>query len=327
MNIIDMHCDTLMAALLRHGPGTDMNRLPGTMVDLERMRKGGVLAQFFAIYMVPESDFQTQFHMDPIPEDDYIEGCYEIFLKTLALHSDEIAQAGNAEDILANEKAGRMSAVLTMEDGVAVHGDMDKLKHFYDMGVRALALTWNFKNCFGSPNSDDPAVMQEGLTDFGKEAVAYMQELGMLVDVSHLSDGGFYDVAGICKKPFIATHSNCRALSPHRRNLTDDMLRILAEKGGVAGINFAPGFLNEDVTNRSSTIERMVAMIEHMKKIGGIDMIAIGSDLDGIGGQLEIGSSDQLPLLVQALEKRRFSGDEIDKITHKNVLRVMKECL
>jgi membrane dipeptidase len=322
-----MHCDTLMAALLHHGPGTDLWQLPGGMVDLERMLKGEVLAQFFAIFMVPESDFRSHFNMDPIPEMEYIEGCYQIFQKNLELHSDILAQARTADDILANEKAGKMSAILTMEDGVAVHGDMERLKHFYDMGVRALALTWNFKNCFGSPNSDDPAVMQEGLTDFGKEAVAYMQELGMLVDVSHLSDGGFYDVAKICKKPFVATHSNCRTLSPHRRNLTDDMIRILADKGGIAGINFAPGFLNEDTTNRNSTIDRMVAMIDHMKKTGGIDMIALGSDLDGIGGHLEIGSPDKLPLLVQALEKKHYTGDEIDKITYKNALRVMKECL
>jgi membrane dipeptidase len=327
MRFIDMHCDTLMAAFLNHGPGTDMYSMPDGMADLERMQKGEVLAQFFAIFMVPQKDFKPYFHIDPIPEDDYIAGCYEIFKKNLELHSDIMAQAKTADDILENQKAGKFSAVLSMEDGVAVHGDMDRLKKYYDMGVRALALTWNFKNCFGSPNSDDPQIMQEGLTDFGKEAVAYMQELGMLVDVSHLSDGGFYDVADICKKPFVATHSNCRALCPHRRNLTDDMIRIIAESGGVAGINFAPEFLNEDIKNPNSTVERMVAMIKHMKQVGGIDMIAVGSDFDGIGGNLEITCSEKLPLLVQALEKKHFTGDEIDKITYKNALRVMKDCL
>jgi membrane dipeptidase len=327
MRFIDMHCDTLMAAFLKHGPETDMYSMPDGMADIERMQKGEVLAQFFAIFMVPQSDFKPYFNVDPIPEDEYIAGCYDIFMKNLELHSDIMAQAKTADDIVVNQKAGKLSAVLSMEDGVAVHGDMDRLKKYYDMGVRALALTWNFKNCFGSPNSDDPKIMQEGLTDFGKEAVSYMQDIGMLVDVSHLSDGGFYDVADICKKPFVATHSNCRALCPHRRNLTDDMIRIIAKSGGVAGINFAPEFLNEDLKDPNSTVERMVAMIEHMKKIGGIDMIGVGSDFDGIGGNLEISASDKLPLLINALEKKHFTGEEIDKITYKNALRVMKDCL
>jgi membrane dipeptidase len=105
------------------------------------------------------------------------------------------------------------------------------------------------------------------------------------------------------------------------------MIRIIANRGGVAGINFAPEFLNEDIKNPNSTVERMIVMIKHMKQVGGIDMISVGSDFDGIGGNLEITSSDKLPLLVSALEKEHFTGDEIDKITYKNALRVMKDCL
>lgn len=135
--------------------------------------------------------------------------------------------------------------MLTVEDGRMVNGSFDRLEQLAKTGVRAIALTWNFENCFGAPNSRDPKIMSKGLSAFGKEAIEAMNELGILVDVSHLSDGGFYDVAKISKKPFVATHSDCRALAAHPRNLTDDMIRLLAQKGGVSGINFAPAFLDD----------------------------------------------------------------------------------
>ena len=327
MKFIDMHCDTLMTTLLQTDGQTDMLRLPSGMVDFERMKKGGSLAQFFAIFMVPQEDFRTYFHMEPMSEEEYIQGCLNILKTSLISNSDLIAPALSAKDILQNEKDGKMSAVLTMEDGVAVHGKLDRIKDFYDMGVRVLGLTWNQKNCFGSPNSKDPGIMQEGLTDFGKEAVIYMQELGMMVDVSHLSDGGFYDVAALCKKPFMATHSNCRALCPHQRNLTDDMIKVLAEHGGVAGINFGPEFLNENLADRHSRAVRMAEMMLHMKRIGGIDVIGIGTDFDGISGELEIADSLKMQVLVQELERKHFTIEEIEKIMYKNVLRVMKDSL
>ena len=137
--------------------------------------------------------------------------------------------------------------------------------------------------------------MAAGLTDFGKEAVERMEQLGMLVDVSHLSDGGFWDVSRLCKGPFVASHSNCRALNPHPRSLTDEMLRTLAEHGGVAGLNFAPEFLNGDITCQDSRVEDMVTQLRHRINVGGEDCAALGSDLDGIGGRLEIDSSAAMP--------------------------------
>lgn len=229
--------------------------------------------------------------------------------------------------MIRNRAQGKMSAVLTMEDGAAVRGKLENLKHFYDLGVRALSLTWNFENCFGFPNSKDPAVMERGLTPFGKEAVAYMQELGMLVDVSHLSDGGFYDVAAICKKPFVATHSNCRSSCPHQRNLTDDMIRILGEHGGAAGINFGPEFLNHDITDRHSSVIQMVSMAKHMKQIGGIDVVAIGTDFDGIGGNLDIKNSGEIQRLADALSLAGFTSGEVEQVLGGNVLRVMREAM
>src|SRR5699024_2775635 len=160
-----------------------------------------------------------------------------------------------------------------------------------------------------------------GLKTFGKDAIEYMNHLGMIIDVSHLSDGGFYDVAKISKKPFIASHSNSRTLSPHQRNMTDEMIKILAEKGGVMGLNFAPQFLNEDISIRDSKIELMVKHLNYMKNIGGEDVIALGSDFDGIGGNLELDSSDKMYLLFDALRVDGWSERLIEKLAYKNALR------
>ena len=319
MKIIDMHCDTVSGALIRYGKNADLLHMPEMMLDLERMKKGDLLAQFFAIFVSPRegyADYET-----------YIASCRHVFDENMKLHADLIAPARNAEDIRRNQSEGKMSGILTMEDGVAVDGKLENLKRFYDMGVRALNLTWNYANCFGAPNSMDVSVMQTGLTSFGKEAVACMQDMGMIVDVSHLSDGGFMDVADICRKPFIASHSNCRALSPHPRNLTDEMIRILADHGGVAGINFYPLFLNADQTDMHSRIQRMVDMAEHMKQIGGIDVIGMGSDFDGITGELELAGCDQFGLLETALYRAGFTPSELDKMMGGNALRVLQDTL
>ena len=326
LNAIDMHCDTLMKAYLNHGDQSDVYDLEGTMVNVKRLLQGNALAQFFAIFIVPQ-DFYKRMERPAISDEEYIAGCAKVFENTLARYPDIVARALNASDIERNAAAGKLSMLLSMEDGVAVQGKMENLDRFYQMGVRALSLTWNFVNCFGSPNSKDPAIMSAGLTDFGKDAVRHMQDIGMLVDVSHLSDGGFWDVIKIAEKPFVATHSNCRSLSPHQRNMTDDMIKALADKGGVMGINFGPEFLNEDVTCKNSTVERMVAMAQHEKKIGGVDVIALGTDFDGIGGELEVDGPEKMDLLATALSKGGFTDDEIEKIFHANVMRVLKEAV
>lgn len=326
MKSVNMHSDTLMLARFMGGMEADLLDFPQAMVDLRRMKAGEMTTNFFAIFLVPQETY-SHMKMEPIPDDQYIRECAAILERNLALHSDIIAGARSVQDILDNEASGKMSAVLTIEDGRAADGKLENLKAFYDLGVRALSLTWNFENCFGAPNSQDPAIMSKGLTPFGKDAVRYMQELGMLVDVSHLSDGGFYDVAAICQKPFAATHSNARALSPHTRNMTDDMIRLLADKGGVMGLNFEPEFLNEDLKDTHSTVERMVAMARHEKNVGGIDVVAVGTDFDGIGGELEIGSCDKMDLLAQGLNKGGFTDDEIEKIFYRNAMRVMAEAM
>lgn len=326
MEFIDMHCDSLSMLLLADEEKADLYHSEATSVDFMRMKKGGQLAQFFAVYL-PASGMLKQFGIKAISDEEYIQILRGYLFKNVELYAEQIQMAYHASDILSNRALGKMSAILTMEDRRAVNGDIDNIKRFYDMGFRAISLTWNVPNCFGSPNSSDPEVMAKGLTDFGKTAVSFMQELGMLVDVSHLSEGGFYDVARICKKPFLATHSNSRALCPHTRNLTDGQLRILGNAGGVTGLNFGPEFLNPDIRCKDSTVVQIARHARHIANVGGVECVGIGSDFDGIEGNLEISDCTKVYLLEDALKRETFSSNEIEKIFYKNILRVMKDAM
>jgi len=311
---IDFHCDTLMRAWEL---GADrIHTLPDAMVDLDRLERSGCMAQFFSIFMMPQP-------VEPDSDDDsYIETLLRIFRSSL---DGRMAPARNLQEYRVNRDAGKISGFLTLEDGRAVAGSMEKLEYFYQQGIRLITLTWNYVNCFGSPNSVAPAVMEQGLSPFGKDAVRRMQELGMLVDVSHLSDGGFWDVVQLTDRPFIASHSNCRALNPHPRSMTDEMIRALADRGGMMGLNFSPLFLQQDIHDPRSRIEDHVRHLRHMVQVGGLEVAAIGSDLDGINGDLEIGSADQMPLLFQAMERAGFHQREIEQIAWKNGERILAE--
>ena len=327
MHSIDMHCDTLMAAAMKNVEDlskADLREMPGCSIDFKRLHEARAMAQCFAIFFPPQEGLRQR---SGLTDEQYLTACHQVFTQSLERNTDLILQARSAEDVRRNFAAGKPSAILTIEDSRAVDGKLENIKRFYDMGVRAMSLTWNGANCIGFPNSKDPELMNKGLTDFGKEAVAYMQELGILVDVSHLSDGGFYDVAKLCRKPFVATHSNCRALSPHQRNLTDEMLKILGDKGGVTGINFCSNFLAADISSEESPAKDMAAHARHMADKGGMDCVALGSDFDGIGSHLEVDSPLKMGLLEDELKKVGFNEDEIEKIAYKNVLRVMDEAM
>jgi membrane dipeptidase len=314
---IDMHCDSLLK-------GIDDNRLydrPENMLDISGMASAGQGAQFFAVFFPPKPMLPPE-----TTDDGLFERARALLLETATSHPEVLRMAFNADDIRANMSGGLISAVLTVEDGRAVRGDMNRLRWFYEAGVRAMALTWNDPNCFGYPNSADEAGMRLGLTDFGKEAIAEMNTLGMLVDVSHLSDGGFWDVAALSEKPFVATHSNCRALCGHQRNLTDEMIRALAKKGGVAGVNFNPGFLTPDGKNESR-VEDLCRHVLHLIEVGGEDCVGLGTDFDGIGGTLEIGRPTEMTKLFDALSQKGVTERQLEKFATGNVLRVMSDAL
>lgn len=325
MNYIDMHCDTLAEALVRKSSTAE--HLEGTMVDAARLKECGAVAQFFAMFL-PQRNEPGWFGCQKMPEpEELLEKMYVVFQNTIQECSSYLAPAHNFAELESNRRAGKISAFLTIENGNPVQGKIENLKRFYEMGVRLITLTWNDANCFGYPHSKQAEEMRRGLTDFGKEAVSYMNELGIIVDVSHLSDGGFYDVAALAKKPFVASHSNCRALSPATRNLTDEMIRILAQKGGVAGINFEPSFLNANTGDKVSRVERMCDHIFHFIDKGGMDCVGIGTDFDGISGEFEIGDCTRMGLLFDALHRRGLSEDAIEKIAYGNVARVIRDTM
>jgi len=285
------------------------------MLSIEKMLQGSVFCQFFAIYINTANQ-------------ESLSASYEHFLKIhnnfmeeLDRNRTHITLARNAKEISALRNDGRIAAVLTLEEGAILDNELRRLDELYEMGVRLITLTWNHENCIGFPNSTDPEIMEKGLKAFGIQTVERMQELGILADVSHLSDGGFWDVVKLSKKPFVASHSNARFLCGHTRNLTDEMLKALAGAGGVTGINFYHKFLGD---NETGSIEQMLAHIKHIQKVAGIDSIALGSDFDGFKGPCELSDCSQFPLLTDALSKAGFKDGEIEKICWKNAMRVIE---
>ncbi len=325
MGYIDLHCDSLLRIFNKYEK-ENLSENKNLSVDFKGLKKGDALAQFFAVFL-PDNETLKEIKAAKIDDDLYIDKLIKILKKEVKKNNDIIEMAYNYQDIISNQKENKISAFLTIEDGRSVNADLKKIKKYHQDGIRLITLLWNHENCFGYPNSNDQKIMSRGLKDFGIEAVKYMNEIGMIIDVSHLSDGGFYDVAEYSKKPFIASHSNARNLAAHPRNLKDDMIKIIAEKGGVIGLNFAPQFLNNNSSNKESKIEEMIYHLNYIKNLGGESVLALGSDLDGIHGNLEIDSSQKMPLLFKALKNDGWSADLIEKFKAKNALRVIKEVL
>lgn len=183
----------------------------------------------------------------------------------------------------------------------------------------------NFRERSAYPTSDEPDLMNRGLKPFGLEVVQEMNRLGMLIDVSHMSDGGFWDCIKHSTKPIVASHSNARVLCPARRNMTDDMFKALAEKGGVSGVNFYPYFVQKD---GKCTADDIASHVAHMIQVGGEDLPAVGTDFDGYDrGESEITHVSQMDLFYHAMEKAGLTPRQIDKVCYENVLRVMQEVL
>lgn len=200
-----------------------------------------------------------------------------------------------------------------------------------------MTLTWNYPNDLAWPNRMDlqtghmTSETERGLTEKGIAFIEEMEKLGMLIDVSHLGDAGFWDIVKHTRKPFIASHSNARSEAGHVRNLTDEMIRALADRGGVMGINFCGVFLSELNGNSTdggvSRVSDMVRHMKHIRQIGGIECIGLGSDFDGISGELEVDSPAALYKIADEMSCQGFTESEIDAVFYKNVLRVFTEIL
>lgn len=335
MKVVDMHCDTIAEIYERRKKGESIDlRKNGLHLDLEKMKKGDYFLQNFALFTALKNVERPFEHTCRLAE---------TFYEEMEANKDLIGAVKTYDDIEENWKKGKMSALLTIEEGGVCQGDLMLLRFFYHLGVRMMTLTWNYPNELGYPNrlasnssyfpsngADDTVL---GLTEKGIQFVEEMERLGMIVDVSHLNDAGFWDVIRYTKKPFVASHSNARALVPDcPRDLTDDMIRALSERGGVVGINYFPPFLSAqdpkaDRSAYQSRISDMIRHMKHMKQVGGIQCIGLGSDFDGIHGDLEMKDSSELPKLEWAMRKEGFTESEIEAVFYGNVLRVYKEVL
>ena len=314
MRIIDMHCDTLLAGWRK----PERSFYDGdTSINLKLLKENGSLLQFFAMY-IPRNEMKT---MDSY---DILKGIYGYYHTQMKKYSDIIKPVYSAQEVLENEEKGLLSSLLTVEDGVFIDGKIERVQEVYDMGVRLITLMWNFENSIGFPCSDDPEAHLKGLKPFGIEVVEKMNELGIIIDVSHMSEGGFYDVARYSKKPFVASHSCARALCSHRRNLTDDQLRTIGNAGGIAGVNFECSFLKEG--SNGATYDQIIEHLLYMRDKAGVDAVGFGSDFDGIDDNGELVNYGGFTTLLERMEGK-FTYDEIDKICRENALRVIKDVI
>lgn len=316
--ILDLHCDTIMALYQKKDKELKENDL---QIDLNKLKKGNYLAQVFAMFVYLHAN------------DNPFKVCDEmidLFYSEIEKNSNEIGIALNYSQLLENKEKGLTNAILSIEEGGVIDGILSNVDYFYDRGVRMICLNWNFYNAIGYPNftmGPNPDFTKpnitNGLTSFGIDVVKRMEKLGMIIDVSHLSDKGFWDVYNNTTKPFIASHSNARSICNHVRNLSDDMIKALASRGGVMGLNFCTNFINSEaeVTYVSDIVKHAL----HIIKVGGIDVLAIGTDFDGIGRTTEIDNASEMYKLVEALKEAGLSDEDINKITHLNFLRVFKE--
>ena len=347
---IDSHIDTAQRVLIEQANLAE--RSPRGHADIPRLKQGGVNAPFFALW-VPTYYHGAEAIRRTLDLRDAMQRLFDA-------HPELIALALNASDVERITKSGRIAAILTLEGGHQIDDDLAVLRMYQRMGIRAMTLTHFRNNNWADSSTDKPA--HNGLTEFGKEVVREMNRLGIMVDVSHVSDKTFYDALEVSTKPVIISHSSCRAISDIPRNVTDDMLRALAKNGGVIGINFGEGFLNPkdadllkasiaaisaepSLTGKAldeyaaqelrrdsnpqptyGTLEDAVDHIDHAVKIAGIDHVGIGSDFDGISSPPKgLEDISKMPALRAALKAKGYSDEDIRKISGLNTLRVLRE--
>ena len=327
MKIIDMHCDTISRIWESRRSGKAQQLSANSLhMDIQKMKKANYMLQNFAMYIDLKKD------LDPF---EYVCSLIDIFYEEMEKNKSDIRVIKTYKEIMENDKCEKISALLTIEEGGCCKGKIENLEKLYERGARMMTLTWNYPNELAHPNFFQKETDAngfplfdgtKGLTKTGFAFAERMEELGIIIDVSHLSDAGFWDIADCTKKPFVASHSNARALCGYARNLTDDMIRTIANRGGVIGLNYYGCFLNEKNDSRS-TAARIAEHARYIANAGGVECLGLGSDFDGINGNLEIADCSHMDKLFDALGAAGFSQDAIDKIMYQNVLGVYKEAL
>ena len=329
--------------------------------DFERAKKGGLDAPFMSIYI------PSEYQLKPDNGKALADSLITMIEGIVQAHPDKFALARTPTEIEENTKAGKISLPLGMENGAPIGNDIKNLQYFFDKGIRYITLTHGKANQICDSSYDTLNRTQNGLTPFGEKVVAEMNRLGIMVDISHVSDSAFYDVMKVVKAPAIASHSSCRFYTPgFERNMSDDMIKVLAKNGGVIQINFGASFLDSTArANRPlldslgkilaakgltsndsaaqsiidqfaknhsdlySDVERVADHIDHVVKLVGIDHVGIGSDYDGVGDSLPLGLKDvsAYPNLFYVLLKRGYTDEDIKKICSGNIFRVWNKVI
>lgn len=315
MFICDCHCDTLTELYNKNASLYENEQ----HFDIKRQIALGGGLQFCAIY-VPTEVFRYQ---GGLRYTLCLLDKYNQEIKKLHENSIDVLQVRTAEDA-GNVLKHKAATLLAIEEGGAIDGSLEALRCLYELGVRAMTLTWSNRNDIADGINEEAT--SSGLTLFGKQVVAEMNRLGMLVDVSHISTAGFWSVIETSTKPIIATHSNAKSLCSHPRNLNDEQIKALAQNGGLAGITFAGQFLEEDW--RNACIESVYKHIDYMLNIiGNDDHIGFGSDFDGISHPpYNIQGVQDYKPLIEYLSKY-YSDETINKITHQNVINLLQKVL
>jgi membrane dipeptidase len=310
MKFFDLHCDTLTETNRKNAQLLNY----GGHLNLQRLSVFNPCVQFFAVFV-----------------DDILRGkvAFDFFLNNAVFFDTQIKQNSeiimkvkNAKDLETAEKTGKIGAVLTIEGSAGLGGKLENLHLAYECGVRLLTLTWN-----GECEAGEGVLSGSGngLTAFGRELVVECERIGIIVDVSHLSDKSFEDVYKIASKPFIASHSNCRAVCAHPRNLTDAQINEIVRRGGIFGLNLCTKFLCAEP--QKANCESIAQHIEHFLKLSGENCIALGCDYDGTDVPAELNKADKLIDLYHFLLKRGFSQKLVDKIFWGNAKAFFKRVL
>ncbi|MBO8141561.1 MAG: membrane dipeptidase [Firmicutes bacterium] len=310
--VVDAHCDTA----LRLAAGASLaSQRPEGHVDLDRLAAGGVDVQVFALW----ADARERRSGLTVRCLDLLDAVW----REMERWSDKLHPILTAADLEEAQASAKIGVLLSIEGGEALEGSLSALRAFYRLGVRAMGLTWNGRNDLADGVGE--AATGGGLTSFGRQVVKEMERLGMVVDVSHLAEAGFWHVLEIYPGPVIASHSNARAVCDHPRNLTDRQIRALAGTGGVMGINFCPDFLR---AGGGATLDDVVRHIDHIVGLVGPDHVGIGSDYDGIDST-PAGLEDvsRLPALTEALLRRGYGEKAVAAILGGNFARVFRQVL
>jgi membrane dipeptidase len=330
--VIDSHNDTIVSHIRRNlmglygSPVRDKGRRHGTVaemrgmfdaaaraaeiqIDFPLMREGGIDAAFFAVDVTLAWKSYLPYALDAIG----------YLLAELADGAGDVVIARTADDIREAKAAGRLAAILVVENSDVLERSLNVLHILHKVGVRSMGLTHNIRSWVADGNAE--ARSRGGLTEFGAMVVQEMNRLGMLVDVSHIGEAGFWDVMELATRPVIASHSCCKALCDHPRNLTDEQLRAIAENGGSAGVTFVPQFIHAD----EPTFERLMDHIDHAVQVAGPRHVGIGSDFDG-GGTL-VKDATEFSRITETLADRGYDEEAVRGILGENHLRVLAEAL